>query len=93
MSLPNSKFYHIGTMSEYIEALCGDSQLAAELSFGARTVESAIEPGSNSGVVICSVVSESLRIPANVVIEFCKGRYSVQSKIIQQVQKDRQLVA
>ena len=60
-------------MSEYIDALCGDSQLAAELSFGER---------SKSGVVMCSVVSDSLRVPANVVIEFCKGRYSVKSRII-----------
>ena len=84
LSLPNSKFYHIGTMSEYIDALCGDSQLAAELSFGER---------SKSGVVMCSIVTDSLRVPANVVIEFCKGRYSVKSRIIKQVEKDGQLVA
>ena len=80
MSLPNSKFYHIGTMCEYIDALCDDAQLAAELSFGARAVESVIiHRGSLSGggVVMCSIVSESVRVPANVVMEFCKEQYSV----------------
>lgn len=77
VSLPNSKFYHIGTMSEYLDALCGNAQLAAELSFGARAVESVIDPGSG-GVVMCSIVQESVRVPASVVMEFCK----IESKIV-----------
>lgn len=63
-------------MSEYLDALCGNAQLAAELSFGARAVESVIDPGSG-GVVMCSIVQESVRVPASVVMEFCKGPYSV----------------
>ena len=84
MSLPNSKFYHIGTMCEYIDALSDDAQLAAELSFGARVVESVtIDRGSLSGgVVMCSIVSESFRVPANVVMEFCKEQFSVKLGLI-----------
>ena len=60
-------------MAEYIDALCNDAQLAAELSF----VDSAAVSGSGGGgVVMCSIVDESVHIPANVVIEFCKEWYS-----------------
>ena len=77
ITLPNSKFYHIGTMSEYLDALCGDDQLAAELSFGMKTVESYFDSEYNSGVVMCSVLNEAVHVPANVVLEFCKEQYSM----------------
>ena len=59
-------------MAEYIDALCNDAQLAAELSFESVTDSG----GGGGGVVMCSIVDESVHIPANVVIEFCKEWYS-----------------
>jgi hypothetical protein len=60
LALPNSKFYHIGTMLEYIDAFCLDRQLAKEMRF------------RDDGAVLCSIVADSVVVPETAVVEFCR---------------------
>ena len=62
VALPESTFYHIGTLTEYLHAFCDDAQLAREMRFG-RAV-------CSGGVVISSRLPAGLHVPERVVVEF-----------------------
>ena len=74
--LPQSSFYHIGTLPEYLDAFCNDTQLGREFSFN-RTVAVKRTTGSSNnastkqeGVLINSVIPNDVTIPKMSVIGF-----------------------
>lgn len=80
LALPESKFYHIGTMNEYLDTFCEDPQLQSELCFGKMVNceildgDSAIKSSgeNNKGVILHSVIPVDLKVPSDTVVEFCR---------------------
>ncbi|XP_076353850.1 fucose-1-phosphate guanylyltransferase-like isoform X2 [Tachypleus tridentatus] len=73
--LQQSKFYHLGTMTEYVENLCTNSSLARELQLS-KFVDSAFcgsSAGENmiNGTVIHSLINGSSQVSKNSVVEYC----------------------
>lgn len=80
--IPKSRFYHIGTMTEYIDNLCTDQQFAEELGLSRFTNSRVCEEGNAGsptiqssdirGVIMHSKIHRNSFIGATVVIEYCK---------------------
>lgn len=82
--LPLSRFYHLGTMREYVDNICLSESFAKELNVS-RFVRSRLVPaepsvpGSQiSGVVMHSLVHQQSTIPHSTVLEYCKFQVPVQ---------------
>lgn len=75
--LPLSRFYHLGTMQEYIDNLCFSETFADELQTS-RFVHSKLiltepcVPTDISGVVMHSLIHPKSTIPHSAVVECCK---------------------
>ncbi|KAL1438163.1 hypothetical protein MTO96_048252 [Rhipicephalus appendiculatus] len=82
--LPLSKFYHLGTMQEYIDNLCFSETFANELQTS-RFVHSKLipfevcEPTNISGVVMHSLIHPTSTVPRSAVVECC--RFEVKVKL------------
>lgn len=82
--LPLSRFYHLGTMGEYLHNICLSDAFAKDLLVS-RFVHSRLVPpepavpGSGIlGVVMHSLVHQQSTIPRSVVLEYCKFEVPVQ---------------
>lgn len=75
--LPLSKFYHLGTMQEYIDNLCFSETFAEELQTS-RFVHSKLiplevcVPANISGVVMRSLIHPASTVPRSAVVECCR---------------------
>ncbi|XP_075545390.1 fucose-1-phosphate guanylyltransferase-like [Dermacentor variabilis] len=75
--LPLSRFYHLGTMQEYIENLCFSETFAEELQTS-RFVHSKLipfevcVPSNISGVIMHSLINPRSTIPRSAVVEHCR---------------------
>uniref|UniRef100_L7M084 GDP-fucose pyrophosphorylase domain-containing protein n=1 Tax=Rhipicephalus pulchellus TaxID=72859 RepID=L7M084_RHIPC len=75
--LPLSKFYHLGTMQEYIDNLCFSETFAEELQT-CRFVHSKLipfedcQPTNISGVVMRSLIHPKSTVPRSTVVECCR---------------------
>lgn len=82
--LPLSRFYHLGTMREYVDNICLSETFAKELHVS-RFVHSRLVPAEPpvpdsriSGVVMHSLVHQQSTIPFSAVLEYCKFERPVQ---------------
>lgn len=93
VALNVSKFYHFGTMNEYMFNLCEDKYLAGELGFlrcafsstpdfqpSANTPKLAKLSGSLQGCIMHSVVASCSKVHEKSVIEYCDFRSPVNVK-------------
>ncbi|XP_041647420.1 fucose-1-phosphate guanylyltransferase [Cheilinus undulatus] len=70
--LNNSKFYHIGTISEYLFHLTQDVILRQELGLLTSAFSIHSCDGSSGGCVMFSVLDSSCSVGAGSVVEYCK---------------------
>lgn len=66
LAMPESKFYHFGTMPEYLEAFLKDDQLRKEMKFGASGQD------NSSSVIMSSNITSDFKVPSGCVIEYSK---------------------
>ncbi|XP_064637710.1 fucose-1-phosphate guanylyltransferase-like [Lineus longissimus] len=74
--LNDSKFYHLGTMQEYVTNFCEDMTLCKVMNFKRSAFSKVVQdrsniPGSVEGSILHSVVISSSVIPEISVVEFC----------------------
>ncbi|XP_074650012.1 fucose-1-phosphate guanylyltransferase-like [Tubulanus polymorphus] len=70
--LKNSKFYHIGTMKEYIENFTGNDQFAADIDLNRDNFNAYTGTRTNcSGCIIHSCLTGDSVIAESSVVEFC----------------------
>lgn len=84
--LPSSRFYHLGTTTEYIENLCSSVPFMSELGTSrfvlSKFTSSGMEPDISSGVrgvIMHSLLHPSSDIGSEVVLEHC--RFDIPVKI------------
>ncbi|TNN69221.1 Fucose-1-phosphate guanylyltransferase [Liparis tanakae] len=71
--LNNSKFYHIGTTSEYLFHLAADAALKSELGLLASAFSVNANANADSGCcVMCSVLDPGCRVAAGSVVEYSR---------------------
>ncbi|XP_013776457.1 fucose-1-phosphate guanylyltransferase-like [Limulus polyphemus] len=76
--LQQSKFYHMGTMTEYVENLCANSSFARELQLSKFADSAFCGPCAGelmiNGTVIHSLINRSSQVSKNSVVEYCDFR-------------------
>ena len=77
IALKYSKFYHIGTMTEYVDNFCSNLDLMEELGLSRFCFSASLGSGSKSastttgGCVVHSIVSDKCRFSERAVVEYC----------------------
>lgn len=73
IALKQSKFYHIGTLREYVENFCENDSLASELGLSKFCFSACVEPDTpiTQGCVIHSLISAECNFAQRTVVEYC----------------------
>jgi len=92
LALKRSKFYHIGTLSEYIDSFCESTDLQSELGLSKFSFSASVgrdnsnkHGGSVGGCCIHSIVTDGCCFDDRSVVEYCKfdaGGVTVQENCI-----------
>ncbi|KAF0301090.1 Fucose-1-phosphate guanylyltransferase [Amphibalanus amphitrite] len=69
LAVPRSRFYHLGTLPEYLHHLAGGGELARVLRLR-RWCHARGQP--QDGVVMYSALCPHSRVPASAMVEFCR---------------------
>ena len=75
LAVPRSRFYHLGTVPEYLHHVCGGGELAAALRLRRRC--RALGPPQD-GVLVSAALSPDCRVPADAMVEFCRLQGAVE---------------
>ena len=91
LALKRSKFYHIGTLSEYVESYCDSTDLRSELGLSKFSFSACVGCNSSEkearvgGCIMHSLVTDQCSFDDRSVVEFCKfdaGGVTVQENCI-----------